>query len=81
MGTVHWSNGVFATKNGIELPLLYAVAAVVFASGGYGSYSLDAFLGPVGRWPMSVTWLFLAAGLAGGLANVALRRRNTPVGV
>src|SRR5438477_11199746 len=37
--SVHWKNGVFG--NGIELPLLYATAAVMFAPTGFGRYSLD----------------------------------------
>src|SRR5919109_2503611 len=28
--TVHWRQGVFATTNGIEVPLLYATVAVAF---------------------------------------------------
>src|SRR5712671_3365436 len=47
--TVHWGN-VFAMKNGIELPLLYAVAALVFAFGGYGAYSLDTLFGLANLW-------------------------------
>src|SRR5262249_16827048 len=42
--TVHWSHGVFAMNNGIELPLLYAIASIVFAGVGYGADSLDALL-------------------------------------
>lgn len=80
MITVHWSNGVFAMQNGIELPLLYAIAAIVFAVVGYGSYSLDAALGIAGRWPATLTWIVLALGAIGGLANAALRRRGTPQG-
>src|ERR1700682_5903816 len=43
--TVHWEHGLFAAKNGIELPLLYATAAFGLALTGYGQYSLDAALG------------------------------------
>src|SRR5690606_7059365 len=28
--SVHWRNGLFATNNGIEMPLLYGIAAVRF---------------------------------------------------
>src|SRR5262245_2195783 len=40
MISVHWKNGFFATGNGIELPFLYAVAAVAVAWAGAGAYSL-----------------------------------------
>jgi putative oxidoreductase len=73
--TVHWEHGLFATNNGIELPLLYAVAAFGLALTGFGQYSLDAWLGIAGRWPAPVTWIALSVGLVGGFANVALRRR------
>ena len=34
--TVHWEHGLFATNNGVEVPLLYATAAVALALIGYG---------------------------------------------
>src|SRR5436190_44732 len=43
--SVHWPNGLFATSNGIELPLLYAAGAAAVALTGPGQYSLDALLG------------------------------------
>src|SRR3982074_1151887 len=43
--SVHWRNGLFATTNGVEVPLLYATAAVGVALIGFGNYSLDAVLG------------------------------------
>jgi putative oxidoreductase len=48
--TVHWEHGLFATNNGIELPLLYGAAAFGLALTGYGEYSLDALFGFAGRW-------------------------------
>jgi len=39
--SVHWKNGFFAQKNGIELSTLYAAAGLAFAGGGYGALSLD----------------------------------------
>ena len=76
--TVHWQNGIFAMKNGIELTLLYAVAALVFAFAGYGIYSADALLGLESLWTTSVTWIVLAIGVAGGIANTIVRRTYTP---
>ncbi len=42
---VHLHNGLLATSNGIELPLLYAAGAVARALTGPGHYSLDGLLG------------------------------------
>src|SRR5262245_1946131 len=34
--TVHWQHGLFASNNGIEVPLLYITAALGLALAGYG---------------------------------------------
>lgn len=73
--TVHWEHGIFAAKNGIELPLLYGTAALGLAVTGFGQYSLDALLGIAGHLPAVDTWIALSLGVVGGFANVALRRR------
>lgn len=72
MATVHWQHGVFAQKNGIELPLLYAVAAAALALTGFGAYSLDALLSL--SWPQSISWIAIGLGVFGGFANLALRK-------
>ena len=76
MITVHWSNGVFAMRNGVELPLLYVLSSIVFAVVGFGAYSMDAWLGFANPWPPLATWSVLAIGLLGGLGNVAMRRKG-----
>jgi putative oxidoreductase len=43
--SVHVKNGFFASGNGIELPFLYAAAAVGIALRGGGAISLDGLLG------------------------------------
>jgi putative oxidoreductase len=45
MFSVHVKNGFFAASNGIEMPFLYAAAAVGIAFTGGGAISLDALLG------------------------------------
>jgi len=45
MISVHVRNGFFAMSNGIELPFLYAVAAVAISWTGAGAFSLDRLLG------------------------------------
>ena len=42
--SVHLKNGFFAANNGVEMPFLYAAAAVGVAFTSGGAYSLDALL-------------------------------------
>ena len=70
--TVHWQHGVFAQNNGIEVPLLYGVAALTLALTGYGAFSLDAALSLT--WSEPVIWAVLAIGVLGGFANLAIRK-------
>ena len=72
MATVHWANGLFSQNNGIEMPLLYAVAAAAIGLIGNGAYSLDAVLGLT--WPAEVVWTALGLGVIGGFANLAVRK-------
>ena len=72
--TVHLRNGLFAATSGIELPLLYSIAAVRFALTGPGRYSLDSTFGLRWTWTPTVIWIALAAGVVCGLLNLALRR-------
>jgi|SRR6185436_1751198 len=73
--SVHW-HGVFAASNGVELPLLYATGAIALALSGFGRFSLDAVLGLGSLWTPAVVAGALAAGVAGGIANLSLRRRT-----
>jgi putative oxidoreductase len=72
--SVHWANGMFATSNGIELPLLYGTGAVALALTGPGAYSLDALLGITTVWTPGLAWLALAVGTIGAIGNLALRK-------
>jgi putative oxidoreductase len=78
MVSVHWEHGLFASDNGIEVPLLYLTTAVAFALIGYGRYSVDTWLGISALWTPTLTWIALAAGAFGGVANLGLRRRPSP---
>ena len=73
--TVHWSHGLFAANNGIEVPLLYVTAVLSFVLMGYGPYSLDAWLDIADGWTAAATWTVVGAGVIGGFANLAIRRR------
>jgi putative oxidoreductase len=72
--SVHWPQGVFAQNNGIEVPLLYAVAAITLGLTGFGAYSLDAAFGLSDLWTPALTWGALAIGALGGVVNAGLRR-------
>ncbi|HJR67263.1 MAG TPA: DoxX family protein [Gemmatimonadaceae bacterium] len=75
--TVHRRNGLLATSNGSELPLLYVVVAVGLAFTGFGRYSLDAALG-IADWSPWVSWTALGGGALAGFTNVLARRLPTP---
>jgi len=79
--TVHKKNGFYAGKGGIELNVLYASAAVAFASSGYGALSVDRALGiePKTRHPIATT-LALAAGILSAYAVLAKRDFTPPDG-
>jgi putative oxidoreductase len=72
--SVHWRNGLFAATNGVEVPLLFAAAAVGVALIGFGKYSLDYALGLATMWTPSLIGAALAVGVLGGIANLMLRR-------
>jgi putative oxidoreductase len=73
--SVHWRNGLFATNDGIEVPLLYATGAVALAFTGFGRYSLDAVVGPTVLKAPAVTLIALAVGIVGGVVNLVLVRK------
>jgi putative oxidoreductase len=72
IATVHWSHGVFAQNNGFELPLTYATLAAAIALIGNGAYSIDAALQL--SWSNTVVWTVLGLGVAGGVANLLVRK-------
>ena len=74
MLTVHAKNGFFATGNGIEVPFIYATAAVAIAFAGYGTLSLDALFGITIASTPAVVWGLLALGVVGALVTKALQR-------
>ena len=74
MATVHWQHGVFAQNGGIEVPLLYAVAAAGLALTGFGAYSVDGLLQL--SWPQPVAWIAIGLGVLGGVANLAIRKTD-----
>jgi len=76
MLSVHISNGFFAASNGIELPLVYSIAAIAVAFAGFGSLSIDAAIAFTLLATPNATWIVLAVGVLGAFANLALRRKT-----
>lgn len=75
--SVHAKNGFFNAKNGYELSVVYAAAALAFASAGYGAFSLDRLFGLEKKVHRPViTALAVAGALAGGF--MALSQRRVP---
>jgi putative oxidoreductase len=74
IATVHWSNGFFASGNGVELPFLYAAGALALAFTGFGGFSLDALAGLAGLYSPGFVTLAVIAGVLGGLGTLALRQ-------
>ena len=77
--SVHWQHGLFATTNGIEMPLLYGAVAAALALTGPGRYSLDAIAGLSAVWTTELAWAALGVGVVGAAANLAAR--HAPVAV
>jgi putative oxidoreductase len=71
---VHRPNGFFASSNGIELPLVYLMGALLLAVAGPGRYSLDGLLGLPIHYAPTVPWAVIAVAVLLALLNVALRR-------
>jgi putative oxidoreductase len=71
--SVHWKNGFFAQKGGIELGLIYSAAALSFAATDYGSVSLDNVVGLRETFKNPV---LTALALAGGIAAAVLILNN-----
>jgi len=79
MVSVHLKNGFFASGNGIELPFLYAVAALGIALTGGGEISLDKLLGlQFMLGPYVVTSSLVLAGF-GSAATLAMRHSTASV--
>ena len=72
IGSVHIAKGFFAQDGGYELPLTNIALVVLLAFTGFGAYSLDAAFGIA--MSSAVTWVLIALGVIGGLANLAIRR-------
>src|SRR6185295_9728125 len=74
MVSVHLKNGFFAAGNGIELPFLYAVAALGIALTGGGAISLDALLSLNSLFKPYVVTGVLVLAVFGAAVTLSMRR-------
>lgn len=74
--TVHWKNGFFASSGGIELTVLFAVAAIALAFTGFGQFSLDAITGLDAFVTPRESMAALLLGVVGAIGNLSLRHRQ-----
>jgi putative oxidoreductase len=79
MVTVHWRNGFFASKNGIELALMNTAGALAIAFAGPTAFSLDRLLGLAELWRPSTEWVAVASAVVLALVSLAARHRPAPV--
>ena len=75
--TVHWKNGFFASSGGIELTVLFAVAAVALAFTGFGELSLDAITGLDAFFTPRESIAALLLGVVGAIGNLSLRHQKS----
>jgi putative oxidoreductase len=78
MVSVHWQNGFFSSKNGIEFTLMNTAGALAIAFAGTGAFSLDRVLGISQLWQPSTTWVVIAVAVVLASVNLAVRRRPAP---
>jgi len=71
--TVHWKNGFFASSGGIELTVLFSVAAVALAFTGFGEFSVDAITGLDVFFTLTAAIAALLLGIVGAIGNLSLR--------
>lgn len=76
--TVHLRNGFFTTKNGIELPAVYAASALLLAFAGPGAYSVDRLIGFPGLTTPRIAWLAIAVAVVLAGASILARRTSEP---
>ena len=75
--SVHLKNGFFAQSGGIEVPVLFAVAAIALAFTGFGQFSIDALTGLGALFTPAIAGVALVVGIVGGFGNLSLRRTSS----
>ena len=72
VGHVHWQNGFFNSKSGIEFPLLLGLGAAAVGVAGGSAVGVDSFVGFT--LAPSVGIAIVVAGVVAGLVALALPR-------
>ena len=72
--TVHVKNGFFATSNGVEVNVLFGIAAIALAFTGFGTFSLDSLTGLDAFFTAGHAVIALVLGVIGAIGNLTLRR-------
>ncbi len=72
IGHVHWRNGFFNARSGIEFPLLLGLGAAAIGLAGASAISADAVLGLAVESSIRVAAVVVA--IAAGLATLAIPR-------
>jgi putative oxidoreductase len=75
IGQVHWSNGFFNARSGIEFPLLLGLGAAAVGVGGGSALGVDPYVG-IALEP-SVRVVLVVAGVAAGLVALAVPRMGS----
>ena len=70
---VHWRNGLWSSKRGIELPFAYLVVAVAVGLTSPGVYSVDRALGIA--LPEPATWIVMTVLVLAGLVLAFVTRQ------
>jgi putative oxidoreductase len=78
MVSVHLKNGFFAMGNGIELPFLYALAALAISFSGAGAFSFDALFGLTFAAEPHLALTLNVLAVIGAAVTLSVRRRNVP---
>jgi putative oxidoreductase len=76
--SVHLPGGLFAMTNGVEVPLLYALAGAALALIGPGAYSLDSLFGLAPDFTPAANALAVLAAILAATVNLALRKKSAP---
>jgi putative oxidoreductase len=74
--TVHRPKGYWNTEGGFEMNVMYMLVALLLATEGYGSFSVDALLGIHERTGPMLGWLGLAGGATAALFMLSQRRES-----
>ena len=72
IGHVHWRNGFFNARSGIEFPLILGLGAAAIGLAGPGAISLDALFGL--EVESSIRFAAIVAGIAAGFITLAIPR-------